>query len=77
MGYIVDLTIILDVIFKTPSDQDNVSANVVQSAMDEHVNSGRRDRTHRDIRAFVAQTVASRITEAQGDLVLEKIFSLI
>lgn len=77
MGYIVHLIIILDAIFNTPSNQDSVSANDVQSAIDEHVHSGRRDSIHRAIYEFVAQTVASRITEMQGDLVLDEIIGLI
>jgi len=79
MGYIVDLIIILDVIFKTSSDKDNASLTTedVKSAMNKHVDSGRRDRTHQDIHAFVAQTVASQITEGEGDLVMNKITGLI
>ena len=60
MGYIVDLTVILDGIFRTTSD--NVSANDVQSAVDRHVDSGRRDRIHRDIRSFFTDTFAIRFT---------------
>jgi len=74
MGYIVDLTVILDDIFRTTSS--NVSTNDVQSAMDRHVGSGLRDRIHRDIRNFVQETFAIRF-KAQGDLVLEKIIELI
>ena len=74
IGYIVDLTVILDDIFRTTSG--NVSTNDVQSAMDRHVGSGLRDRIHRDIRNFVQETFAIRF-KAQGDLVLEKIIELI
>jgi len=75
MGYIVDLTVILDDIFRTVSG--SVSANDVQSAVDRHVNSGRRDRIHRDIHSFVTETFAIRFTVPQRDLVLEKIIDLI
>jgi len=75
MGYIVDLTVILDDIFRTASG--NVTANDVQSAVDRHVNSGRRDRIHRDIQSFVTETFAIRFTVPQRDLVLEKIVDLI
>ncbi len=75
MGYIVDLTVILDDIFRTASG--NVTANDVQSAVDRHVNSGRRDRIHRDIQSFVTETFAIRFTVPQRDLVLEKIIDLI
>jgi len=75
MGYIVDLTVILDDIFRTASG--NVTANDVQSAVDRHVNSGRRDRIHQDIQSFVTATFAIRFTVPQRDLVLEKIIDLI
>ena len=75
MGYIVDLTAILDDIFRTASG--NVTGNNVQSAIDRHVNSGRRDRIHRDIQSFVTETFAIRFIVPQKDLVLEKIIDLI
>jgi hypothetical protein len=75
MGYIVDLTAILDDIFRTASG--NVTGNIVQSAIDRHVDSGRRDRIHRDIHSFVTETFAIRFTVPQRDLVLEKIIDLI
>jgi hypothetical protein len=77
MGYIVDLTVILDDIFRIAAG--NVSASDVQSATDRHIRSGRRDRIHRDIGSFVTETFAIRFTvpQAQGDLVLEKIIDLI
>ena len=75
MGYIVDLTVILDDIFRIAAG--NVSASDVQSATDRHVRSGRRDRIHRDIGSFVTETFAIRFTVPQRDLVLEKIIDLI
>jgi hypothetical protein len=75
MGYIVDLTVILDDVFRTASG--NVTGNDVRSAVDRHVNSGRRDRIHRDIQSFVTETFAIRFTVPQRDLVLEKIIDLI
>ena len=75
MGYIVDLTVILDDIFRTAPG--NVSSNDVQLAMERHINSGRRDRIHRDIQSFVTETFAIRFTVPQWDLVLEKIIDLI
>ena len=71
MGYIVDLSVILDDIFKTATG--NVSASDVQSATDRHIRSGRRDRIHQDIGSFVTETFAIRFTMPQRDLVLEKI----
>ena len=75
MGYIVDLTVILDDIFRIAAG--NVSASDVQSATDRHIRSGRRDRIHRDIGSFVTETFAIRFTVPQRDLVLEKIIDLI
>jgi len=75
MGYIVDLTVILDDIFRTAPG--NVSSNDVQLAMDRHVNSGRRDRIHRDVDTSVTNIFAIRFTVPQRDLVLEKIIDLI
>ena len=75
MGYIADLTVMLDDIFRTAPG--NVTANDVQSAVDRHINSGRKDRIHRDIHSFVAETFAIRFTVPQRDLVLEKIIDLI
>jgi hypothetical protein len=74
MGYIVDLTGILDDIFKLAPD--NVSDNDVQKAIDRHVSSGRRDRIHGDISSFVTETF-KEFTESQSDLILEKIIDLI
>ena len=71
MGYIVDLTVILDDIFRM------AAGNVVQKAMERHVSSGRRDRIHGDIRSFVTEKFESRYTETGRDLVLEKIIGLI
>jgi len=77
MGYIVDLTVILDDIFRTAPGDSDVSSNDVQSAMDRHVNSGRRDSVHKDIHSFVTETFPIRFTLSQKDLVLEKIIDLI
>jgi len=77
MGYIVDLTVILDDIFRRSAG--NVSTGDVQTAMDRHINFGRRDRIHRDICSFVTETFAimSQSQSTQRDLVVEKIIDLI
>jgi len=75
MSYIVDLTVILDDIFRTVAG--NVSASDVQSATDRHVRSGLRDRIHRDINSHITETFAIRFTVPQRDLVLEMIIDLI
>jgi hypothetical protein len=75
MGYIIDLTVILDDIFRTAAGY--ASADDAQVAMDRYLGSGRRDKIHRDIRRFVTQTLATGTTVPQRDLVLEKIEELI
>ena len=81
MGYIVNLTVILDGISKTAAG--NVTDNAVLKVKNSHIRSGCRDRIHRDIRNFVA---AIEVPVPQKDLdhldhldhlVLEKIIDLI
>ena len=76
MGYIVNLTVILDDIFRTCAG--NVTEDAALKVMDTHVRSGRRDGIHRDIRSFVTFVISSPARPAsQKDLVLEKIIDLI
>jgi len=75
MGYIVDLTVVLDDIFRTAGG--NVTENAALNVMGAHVRSGRRDSIHRDIRSFVTETFSIRFDVLQKDLVLEKIIDLI
>ena len=72
MGYIVDLTVILDGIFWLGAGR--VSVNEAQTAMDRHVSSGRRDKIHGDITSFVTE-VFQMVPEK--DLTLEKTIELI
>jgi len=74
MGYIVDLTVILNDIFRT--NAGFVSLDAAQLAINRQIEYGRRDRIHRDIRIFVNETFAI-FTVVQRDLVLEKIIDLI
>ncbi len=74
MGYIVDLTVILNDIFRT--NAGFVSLDATQLAINRQIEYGRRDRIHRDIRIFVNETFAI-FTVVQRDLVLEKIIDLI
>jgi hypothetical protein len=74
MGYIVDLTVILDGIFRIATD--DISDNDVQKAMDTYMGDGRMKRIHGDICSFVTETF-ERFTESQRDLILEKIIDLI
>jgi hypothetical protein len=81
MGYIVNLTVILDGISKTVAG--NVTDSVALKIKNSHIRSRCRDRIHRDIRNFVA---AIEVPVPQKDLdhldhldhlVLEKIIDLI
>ena len=74
MGYVVNLTAILDDIFRTGG---NVTESAVLKVMGTHVRSGRKDSIHRDIRSFVTETFSIRFAVPQKDLVLEKIIDLI
>ena len=75
MGYIVDLTVILDDIFRTAGD--NVTESAVLRVMGKHVRSGRKDNIHRDIHSFVTETFSIRFAVPEKDLVLEKTIDLI
>ena len=75
MGYIVDLTIILDSIFRMAAG--DMLPNHAEQFLGRHVTSGRRDAIHRDIRSFIQVAEAFEIKEPQTDLVLEKIIDLI
>ena len=76
MGYIVDLTVILDTIFsKTSGD---ISPKDVLSTIESHVNSGSKSKIHDDIRSFVPEAFAIGSSGIpQKDLILEKIIDLI
>jgi hypothetical protein len=75
MGYIVNLTVILDYIFRTTGG--NVTGNAALKVMGTHVRSGRRDSIHRDIRGFVKETFSIMSTFPKKDLVVERIVQLI
>src|SRR6266576_2353722 len=75
MSYIVNLTVILDAIFRTTTG--NVAEIATLKAMGTHVRSGRRNSIHQDIRSFVTETSSIRSAILEKDLVLEKIISLI
>ena len=76
MRYIVNLTVILDDIFRTNSG--SVTGTAALEVMNNHVRSGCRDSIHRDIRSFVAETFSTRFATPEKDLVvLENIVNLI
>ena len=75
MGYILDLTIILDGVFRMAAG--DMSPSHVEEVLGSHVESGRKDEIHRDIRSFVRTAQAYEIKVPQKDLVIEKIIDLI
>jgi hypothetical protein len=75
MGYIVDLTVILDALFCTTSGV--ISPEDVRLVVNRHVSSGKKDKIHRKIRRFVTETFAARFSVHQKDWILEKIIDLI
>ena len=74
MGYIVNLIVILNGIFRTAAR--NTMENIAQEVMGNHIRSGPRDNIHWDIRSFVEETFPIRFS-LQKDSVLEKIIDLI
>ncbi|KAF8265732.1 hypothetical protein EI94DRAFT_1804002 [Lactarius quietus] len=75
MGYIVDLTVIMDGIFRMAAG--DMSPNDAQQVLERHAGSRNKDVIHRDIRNFVAEVPEIRSLAPQRDLVLEKIIDLI
>ncbi|KAI9456397.1 hypothetical protein BJY52DRAFT_1187915 [Lactarius psammicola] len=75
MGYIVDLTVILDGIFRIAAG--DMSPNHAQQVFERHSRSRHRDGIHRDIRSFITEAFAIRFSVPQKDLVLERIIDLI
>ena len=75
MGYIVNLTVIVDDIFRITGG--NVTENAALKVMGTHVRSGRMDSIHRDIRSFVKETFSIMSTFPKKDLVVERIVQLI
>jgi hypothetical protein len=75
MGYIVNLTVILDGIIRSASGI--VTENAALRVMGTHVRSGRRDGIHQDIRSFVTETFPTKFSIQQKDPFLEKIIDLI
>lgn len=75
MGYIVDLTVIMDGIFRVVAD--DLSPKHTRQVLDGHIRSGRRDAIHRDIQSFVAEEQALSSLEPQKDLIFERIVDLI
>jgi hypothetical protein len=75
MGYIVNLTVILDDILRITGG--NVTEIAALKIMRTHVRSGRRDRIHQDIANFVTETFSIRFASLEKDLVLERTIQFI
>jgi hypothetical protein len=77
MGYIVDLTVILDAIFSTASGNASLELEDILLVIERHFSSGKKDKIHRHIREFVTQAFDMRFSVPQNDLILERIIDLI
>ncbi|KAH9014628.1 hypothetical protein EDB85DRAFT_860137 [Lactarius pseudohatsudake] len=75
MGYIVDLTVILDGIFRITTGE--ISPNHAQQVFERHAKSRHRDAIHREIESFITEAFTVRSSVPQKDLVLEKTIDLI
>ena len=75
MGYVVDLTVIMDGIFKVAAE-DMTPEHALQ-IVNMHERSGRRDVLHHDIRSYIAEAFPIRFSMAGKDLILERIIDLI
>ncbi len=75
MGYIVDLTVILDGIFRMAAR--DMSPNYAQHVFERHVRSVHKNMIHRDIWSFITEAFAIPSFGPQKDLVLERIIDSI
>ena len=75
MGYIVNLTVILDGLFRVAAG--DMSPSHAQQVLERHIRSGHRDAIHRDVRSFVTEAFKIRFIVPQKDLILERIIDLI
>ncbi|KAH9041170.1 hypothetical protein EDB84DRAFT_1474633 [Lactarius hengduanensis] len=75
VGYIVDLTVILDGIFRIAAG--DMSPSHAQQVFERHARSRHRDAIHRDIRSFITEAFAIRSFAPQKDLILERTIDLI
>ena len=74
-GYIVDLTVVMDGIFRVAAG--DMTPKQALQIVNRHGRSGRRDAIHGDIRRFIAEAFAMRVSMPGKDLVLERIIDLI
>ena len=75
VGYIVDLTVVMDGIFRVAAG--DMPPKRLLLIVDRHEKSGRRDAIHRDVRSFIAEAFSIRSSVPGKDLVLERIIDLI
>ena len=73
MGYIVNLTVILDTIFRIPCAV--ISPEDVVLIIDKHANSDHKNKMHSDIRGFVTGAYAYRFSAEE--MILEGIIDYI
>ena len=75
VGYVVDLTVIMDGIFRVAAG--DMTPEHALKIVNRHERSGRRDVIHGGIRKFIAEAYALRFSMPQKDLVLDNIIDLI
>ncbi|KAH8977561.1 hypothetical protein EDB86DRAFT_3002349 [Lactarius hatsudake] len=75
VGYIVDLTVILDGIFRIAAG--DMSPSHAEQVFERHARSRHRDAIHQDIRSFITEALAIRSLAPQKDLTLERTIDLI
>jgi hypothetical protein len=75
VGYIVDLTVILDGVFGEAAG--DMSPDDVERVINRLVSSGRTTVIHQHIRRFITEAFAITFSVPQKDLVLERIIDLI
>ncbi|KAF8269504.1 hypothetical protein EI94DRAFT_1828906 [Lactarius quietus] len=74
-GYIVDLMVIMDGIFRM--NAGDMRSSHADQVFERHIMSGRRDAIHRDIRRFIAEEPVLSSFAPHRDLVLERVIDLI
>lgn len=75
MCYVVDLTIIMQLVFKGHEQSANIDRDVIKEAIDTYANSGVLRRNHTIVRSFVGDlNIGDRVSSRR---IMEKIEELI
>lgn len=75
MCYVIDLTIIMQIVFKNHEQSYNIDRDAIKGAIDAYVNSGVLRRNHTIVRSFVGDlNIGDRVSSRR---IMEKIEELI